>query len=446
MNSRIQLSDHFDNKRIIRFVLPSIIMMFFTSIYSIVDGFFVSNFAGKTPFAALNLIFPFFMLIGALGFMMGSGGTAVVSRTLGENRKKDASRYFSLVVYFTFFVGVIVALLGFIFLPSVARLLGAEGSMLSECILYGRIVMLTFPAFMLQYVFQTFFVAAEKPRLGLAFIIGAGCLNIALDTLFVAGFQWGLAGAAAATCIGQVFAGFGPVIYFFLPNDSLLGLTKTRFYGKVLLKSVINGSSELMSNVADSLVNILYNWQLLKFAGENGVAAYGAIMYICFISAAVFLGYSIGIAPVVGYHFGAGNKAELRNLFRRSMILTGTAGAIIVILSEVFAGNITSIFVGYDEDLRAMTLNGLMIYSLSYILMGFNIFASGFFTALSDGVTSAIISFMRALIFESAAVIILPMIFGLDGIWSAIIAAESAALTIATFFMIRKRRVFGYSK
>lgn len=444
MSKRIQLSDHFDNKRIIRFVIPSIIMMVFTSIYSIVDGFFVSNFAGKTSFAALNLIFPFFMLIGALGFMMGAGGTAVVSRTLGENRKEDASRYFSLIVYFTLFMGVIAAILGFIFMPSVARLLGAKGEMLEKCILYGRILMLSFPAFMLQYVFQTFFVAAEKPRLGLAFIIGAGCLNILLDAIFVVGFKWGLAGAAAATCIGQVFAGLGPAVYFILPNDSLLTLTKTRFYGKVLLKSLTNGSSELMSNVADSLVNILYNWQLLRFAGEDGVAAYGAIMYICFISLAVFLGYSMGIAPVVGYHFGAGNKSELRNLFRRSMMLTGMMGTAILILAEVFAGNITGIFVGYDEGLRNMTLHGLRIYSISYILMGFNIFASGFFTALSDGVTSAIISFMRALVFESAAVIILPMIFGLDGIWSAIIAAESAALTITIFFMIRKRGVFGY--
>ena len=444
MSKRIQLSDHFDNKRIIRFVIPSIIMMVFTSIYSIVDGFFVSNFAGKTSFAALNLIFPFFMLIGALGFMMGAGGTAVVSRTLGENRKEDASRYFSLIVYFTLFMGVIAAILGFIFMPSVARLLGAKGEMLEKCILYGRILMLSFPAFMLQYVFQTFFVAAEKPRLGLAFIIGAGCLNIVLDAIFVVGFKWGLAGAAAATCIGQVFAGLGPAVYFILPNDSLLKLTKTRFYGKVLLKSLTNGSSELMSNVADSLVNILYNWQLLRFAGEDGVAAYGAIMYICFISLAVFLGYSMGIAPVVGYHFGAGNKSELRNLFIRSMMLTGMMGAAILILAEVFAGNITGIFVGYDEGLRNMTLHGLRIYSISYILMGFNIFASGFFTALSDGVTSAIISFMRALVFESAAVIILPMIFGLDGIWSTIIAAESAALTITIFFMIHKRRVFGY--
>ena len=317
---RIQLSDHFSYKKLIRFVIPSVCMMIFTSIYSVVDGFFVSNYAGKTPFAALNLIYPLLMMLAALGFMIGTGGSAVVSKALGEGKKKEANEYFSMLVYAALIGGMIISILGLLFLKPIAIALGADSSMLSYCLIYGRILLCAIPFFILQNVFQSFFVTAEKPTLGLIVTVGAGLTNIVLDYLFVGVLKYGLAGAAAATAASQVIGGIIPIIYFVRKNNSLLRLTKCRFYGRILLKSCTNGSSELMTTLSSSLVNMLYNLQLMKIAGENGIAAYGVIMYVHFVFVAIFIGYSIGSAPVIGYNYGAENHKELKGLLKKASL------------------------------------------------------------------------------------------------------------------------------
>lgn len=443
---KIQLSEHFTYNKLLRFVFPSIVMMVFTSIYSVVDGLFVSNFVGKTALASINLILPFLMGLSALGFMIGTGGSAIVAKTLGEGDPKRANSYFSMLVYVTAIGGIILALLGMLLVPSVASFLGAEGELLSNCILYGRISFISMPAFMLQNVFQSFFVTAEKPKLGLAVIITAGVTNMILDLLFVGILGFGLAGAAVATVCGEMIGGLFPVFYFSRKNSSLLRLGKTQFNGRILMQTCVNGSSELMTNLSSSIVNSLYNIQLMKFAGENGVAAYAAIMYVNFIFIAIFLGYSIGSAPIISYHYGAGNDGELKNLYKKSLQLVGSWGILLFILAQLLATPLAKLFVGYDSTLLAMTQTGFRIYSLVYIINGFNIFGSSFFTALSNGVVSAVISFLRTLVFQIGAVFILPIVFGgINGIWSSVTVAELLTLCITITFFVRQRRKYHYA-
>lgn len=440
----IRLSDHFTVKKLLRFTLPSIAMMIFTSIYGVVDGFFVSNFVGKTAFSAVNFIMPYLMVLGAFGFMFGAGGSALVSKTLGQGRVEKANQRFSFIVYFSIITGVIVAALGILLLRPIAVLLGGEGQLLEDSLLYGAIILIALPAFMLQMEFQSFFVTAEKPQLGLFVTVAAGVVNMALDALFIAVFGWGLVGAALATAISQLTGGLIPVIYFLAKNTSLLRLTKTKWDGRTLVKVCVNGSSELMSNVSMSLVGMLYNVQLLKYAGEDGIAAYGVLMYVSMIFIAIFIGYSVGTAPVVGYHYGAENHAELKSLLRKSLVIIGVSSLMMVALSFVLATPLSLLFVGYDEGLYALTQRGFYIYSFSFLFSGLAIFFSGFFTALNDGVTSAIISFLRTLVFQVAAVIILPLLWQMDGIWISIVVAEALAVSVATLFLFLKRDKFHY--
>lgn len=400
---RIQLSDHFTFGKLIKFSLPSIAMMIFTSIYSVVDGFFVSNFAGKTPFAAVNLIMPVLMILGTVGFMFGTGGTAIVAKTIGEGDKEKANSYFSLFVYVAFALGVTLAALGLVFIRPVTSLLGASGELLENCVVYARIILLALPCYVLQVMFQSFFVAAEKPHLGLTVTISSGVTNMILDAVLVILLpqEYKLAGAAIATAVSQTVGGVIPLFYFFRKNSNILRLGKTKYDGSAVLKACINGSSEFMSNISMSMVGILYNMQLMRYAGENGVAAYGVMMYVSMIFSAAFVGYSIGTAPIIGYHDGARNYPELKGLLRKSLIMIGIFGAGMVVSAELLAMPLSHIFVGYDAELMDMTVSGFRIFALSFAFMGFGIFASGFFTALNDGVTSAIISFLRTLVFRA---------------------------------------------
>ena len=446
MKPKIQLSDHFTYKRLVRFTLPSVGMMVFTSIYSVVDGFFVSNFAGKTPFAAVNFIFPLLMILATVDFMLGTGGSAIVARTLGEQDKEKANRYFSLFVYVAFLFGLVFAVLGIIFIRPIAIAMGGTGELLENAVLYARIILLALPFYVLQLLFQAFFVTAEKPQLGLICTISAGVTNMILDALLVILLPqpYKLAGAAIATGMSQVVGGCIPLIYFFRKNTSLLRLGKTKFDGAALLKACTNGSSEFMSNIAMNIVGILYNLQLLKYAGENGVAAYGVMMYVSFIFAAVFMGYSIGSSPVVGFHYGAQNHPELKNLLRKSLIITGILGVAMILIGQVFATPLSGIFVGYDKDLLSLTVSGFRIFALSFPLMGYAIFSSGFFTALSDGLTSALISFLRTLVFQVAAVLLLPLWLELNGVWFSIVVAELAAVLFSVLFLCVKRKKYHY--
>ena len=440
----VQLSDHFTYKKLFRFCIPSIIMMVFTSIYGVVDGLFVSNFVGKIPFAAINLAMPFIMVLGGVGFMIGTGGSALVAKTLGEGDRPRANRYFTMMVLFTLICGIVLSLIGIIFIRPISYMLGATEAMIEDCVIYGRIVFGFNTAFMLQNVFQTFLTTAERPQLGLVATVMAGVTNMILDALFIAGFQWGVAGAALATGISQCVGGILPLIYFLRPNSSLLRLTKTRLEGRALLKACTNGSSELMTNISGSIVSMLYNFQLLKFAGENGVAAYGVLMYIQFIFIAIFIGYAIGTAPIIGYHYGAENFNELKSMLRKSISLMAIAGLIMMVLAQLLAGPLAQVFVGYDAELLDMTRHAFKIFAFSFILTGINIFASSFFTALNNGGVSAAISFLRTLVFQMLSVLLLPMIFGLDGIWWAIAVAEIFAFIISLIFLVAKRKKYHY--
>lgn len=443
MNS-ISLSDHFNYRRLLRFTLPSIIMMIFTSIYSVVDGLFVSNFVGITPFAAINLIFPFIQIMGCFGFMFGAGGSALVSLTLGTGKKEQANQIFSMLTYLAIVLGVLLAVLGFVFIEPIAVLMGADDTMLPYCVTYGRILLLSLPAFLLQNMFQNFLITAEKPTLGLFVTILAGVTNMCLDALFIIVFHWGLAGAAVATAIAQCVGGILPFVYFARKNSSLLKLGKMYFNGKMLLTTCINGSSELVTNISMSVVSILYNFQLMKFAGENGVAAYGAVMYVGFIFAAVFLGYSIGIAPVIGFHHGAQNTDELKGLFRKSNTLVISANIVLAIAALFLSPTLARIFVGDEPALLEMTVTAFRFYSVSVLFSGFNIFGSAFFTALNDGLVSAVISFLRTLVFQIATVLILPVFFELNGVWYSLFIAEILSFAVTMTFYITKRKTYRY--
>lgn len=442
---KIQLSSHFTYKKLFYFCLPPIIMMIFTSIYGVVDGFFISNYVGKTPFAAVNLIMPFIMILGAVGFMIGTGGSALIAKTLGEGKQEKANCYFTMLIKLTIVLGTLLTLAGIAFIRPISFLLGATESMIEDCVIYGRIVLLFNTAFMLQNVFQTFLAAAEKPKLGLAVTTIAGITNIILDALFIVGFKWGVTGAAAATGIGQCVGGLVPLIYFIRPNGSRLQLVRAKTEGRMLLKACANGSSELMSNISTSLISVVYNLQLLKFSGENGVAAYGTIMYVQFIFIAVFIGYTIGTAPVIGYHYGAGSHEELKNLLRKSLIVVSIAGVSMMIAAWMLSAPLAKVFVGYDMKLYELTKHAFQMFSFSFILSGVNIFASSFFTALSNGGISAAISFLRTLVFQIASVLVLPVFFGLDGIWYSITVAEILAFCVSLIFLLLNRRKYHYA-
>ena len=441
----IQLSDHFTYRRLIRFTISTVLMLICTSMYSIVDGLFVSNYVGKMPFAATNLIWPVSMGIAAIGFMLGTGGSAIVAKTLGEGKKEKANQYFSMILYFGIIVSVIFSVICFIFTPQIARMLKADGELLEHCIVYGRILFATQTAFILQNMFQSFLVAAEEPVLSLKINIAAGLTNVVFDYLFIAVFEWGVAGAAIATGMGQIVGGIAPFFFFAKGSRNGLRITwRTKLYKDILLKTCMNGSSEMVTNLSTSLVNILYNFQLMKLAGADGVAAFGVIMYVNFIFVAVFMGYSVGSAPIVSYHYGAGNDAELHNLYRKSKNILIVAGIVLTIAAEILSMPLVRIFVNYDKELLLMTVRGFRLFSFSFLIMGINIWASSFFTALNNGFVSAAISFLRTFLFQVAAVCFLPLIIGIDGVWTSVLAAETMALAVTIIFLIKEKKKYRY--
>ena len=442
MSREIQLSDRFGYGRMLRFTLPSIAMMIFTSVYGVVDGFFVSNFVGKTPFAAVNLIMPYLMILGSPGFMIGTGGSALIARLLGEGRHDRANGVFSMLVYAAIAGGAVLAVAGAALMRPVAALMGADGALIEDCVRYGRICMLALPALVLQYAFQSFLIAAQKPQLGLMITVAAGVTNMVLDALLVAVLRLGVAGAAAATAASQVVGGLLPLVYFARKNSSLLHLGRPGADGRALLRTLTNGSSELMTNISMSLVSMLYNVQLIRFAGENGVAAYGVLMYVNFVFQAAFIGYSTGIAPVISYQYGAGRRDDLRGLLQRSLVIIAVLSAVMFVLPEAMAGQLAAVFVGYDAELTALTGRAFMIYSVSFLFAGLSVFGSSFFTALGDGLTSALISFLRTMVFQGLAVLLLSMCFGIDGVWASIVAAEAASALMTAALLAVRRRAF----
>ena len=439
----IQLSDNFNYKRLLKFTFPTIIMLVISSIYGVVDGYFVSNFVGKTAFTAVNFIMPFLLILGCVGFLFGTGGGALIAKTMGEGKKEEANEQFSLLIV-SAGCGIILAVLGIVTMPWIASAMGADGQLLTDSILYGCVVIIAIPAYILQCEFQCLFATAEKPKLGLYVAIMAGITNIVLDALFITVFKWGLVGAALATAIGQYVGGIIPLLYFSRQNNSLLKFKKPKFDCDVLKKTVANGSSELMTNVSTSVVSMLYNAQLLKYAGEDGVASYGVLLYVALLFQAVFIGYSVGTAPIISYHYGAKNYDELKNLRKRSLIVIICFAVFMFIIGEFLSKPIAFIFVGYDNNLMEMTLRAFMIYSFSFLFSGFGVFGSSFFTALNDGLTSALIAFMRILVFQVVSVLIFPIFWGVNGIWFSIVGAEILATIMTAFFIIKKQKKYHY--
>ena len=441
---KIQLSDHFSYSKLIKFTLPTIAMMIFTSIYGVVDGVFVSNCVGSDAFAAVNLIMPIIMILGSVGFMIGTGGSAIVSKTLGEGKKEKANEYFSMLVYLCVVSGVILSVIGIIFTGPIAVLLGAKGSIAKDCVTYGRTVFFMLTGLFLQNAFQSFLVVAEKPKLGLFVTLLAGFTNMFLDFLFVYVLRFGVFGAALATGISQFVGSVIPIIYFAGGKNNVLKLTKCRFNKDIIIKTCINGSSEMVTNMSMSLVNILYNMQLMKYIGTNGVVAYGIIMYVGFIFVGTYMGYAVGSAPVISYHYGAGNKDELKNLFKRSLTIIIVSSVVMTLIAEIIAGYLAGIFISYDNNLLELTTEAIRIYAVSYLISGVNIFASSFFTALNNGVVSAVISFMRMFVFQIVMILLLPVVLGISGIWTAVIAAEVLSVVISVMFLVKNRKKYSY--
>ena len=440
----IKLSDHFNIRRIIRYSFPSVVMLVFTSIYTVIDGFFVSNFVGKTAFTAINFIWPFVSMLSVTGFMFGAGGSALIAKTLGEKNRDKANKIFSFITYFSILIGILLGIIGLFFLKPVAIKLGATGDLLEQSLIYGAILLIGLPSYMLQCHFQCLFPTAQQPKLGLWVTLAAGIANCVFDFLFIVVFKWGIVGAAVATVVAQHIGGVYPIIYFARKNNSLLKLTKAPFMGKSLLKICGNGSSELMSNLSMSIVGILYNMQLLKYAGVNGVAAYGILMYAGFVVNSVFMGFTTGIAPVISYHYGSGDKREVSSLLKLNLIILTVTSLLAFGMANLLAKPISFIFVSYDKVLYDLTVHAMTIYALGFLFSGFSIFGSGFFTALNDGFVSAVISFLRTFVFESTAIMIFPLIWGVDGIWISVMGAEVAAVIVTTFFLVLKRRKYGY--
>lgn len=442
--TKISLSEHFTYKKLLRFVLPCIVMMIVTSVYTIVDGFFVSNYAGKNAFTALNLIYPVLMALGALGFMIGTGGSALVSFTIGEGKKEKANQIFTMLICTIIVAGAVLSVAVFVFIRPIAYALGATEAIVDDCVLYGRILLASNVFFMMQNSYQSFLVTAERATFGLVISIASGIMNIILDYVLVCVLNLGIGGAATATAGSQIVGAVIPTVYFLRPNKSLLHFAKPRLDLQALGKACSNGASEMMTNLSASVVGMLYNWQLIIIAGEDGVAAYGVIMYIAFIFMAFFFGYAVGCGPLTGYHYGAGNHNELKNLLHKSLVLTSAAAILMTAASELLAMPLAKIFVGYDKNLCQMTNRGMTIFSLSFLLCGYNIFGSAFFTGLNNGKISAFISFMRTLVFQVAAIFVLPALIGLDGIWSSVVAAEGLTLILTVFFLVTQKKRYHY--
>lgn len=441
---RIQLSDHFDYKKLLKLTLPSIVMLVVTNLYAVVDGFFVSNYAGKTPFSAVNFIMPVLLIVGSIGFMMGTGGGALIAKTMGERDSRKANEIFSMVVYLSAIMGAALAAVGAIVLRPVASALGAEGELLDNCVRYGRIILLASPAFILQFQFQCLFATANKPGLGLAITVAAGLTNVVLDAILVAVIPLGLEGAAIATVIGQCVGGVFPILYFSNKNSSLLRLGRFVFDGKALRQVCLNGSSEMLSNISISIVGMLYNLQLLKYIGEDGVAAYGVLMYLGSIFSSIVIGYSVGAAPVISYHFGSSNTEELKNLKKRCFVIVSGFSVTMYVAALALAAPLSMMFVGYDRALLTLTVDAFFIYSLSFLLFGFTVFASAFFTALNNGPVSAAISFLRTMVFQAAGILLLPLVFDMDGIWWSAVVAEALSLCASLAFLKAFQKKYMY--
>lgn len=438
------ISERLNLPRLFLACVPMILMMISISIYSVVDGFFVSNFAGKIQFAAVNLIYPFIMVVGSLGFMMGTGGTALVAKKMGEGKTEEAKKLFFNCFVVTVALGVVFSSIFVFLLPKIAEGLGADEAMLPYCVDYGRILILGITFFNLQNMFQPFFAASGRPGLGFAITIGAGVANIVFDAIFVAGAGWGCVGAAWGTVIGQVVGGFLPVIYYFAKNKSALRLVPAKMQWGAIFKMGANGLSEFVSQIAVSVLSMIMNVLLMKHYQENGVSAYGIICYVWLIFAATFIGLCMGISPRISYVYGEKNKPELRRLTQRALALFIFAGLFEFIMAEALTVPLSYAYAGYDEGLRQLTCHASFIYSIIYLALGINMFGSSFFTALNNGLVSALLSFARLMLFEAVSVYLCSLFWQGDGIWWGVVIGEALGFVMNFLVIFIHGKRYGY--
>lgn len=443
--AQISISDKFTFGRLLRFAAPSIIMVIFTSLYGIVDGLFVSNFAGDDAFAAINLFMPLFYILGSAGFLLGSGGCAFIAKLFGEQREGEARRHFTGLTLLATGTGALFTCVITPFMPQIATLLGADENTHAYCVTYGYIMLGGLVPFLLQSYFQYFFAVADRPKTGLIITVAAGMTNVIGDFLLIFVFDLGVIGAAVATIVGAAVGGIIPLVYFLIKRDGRLFLSKPSFKPRDMGAVCVNGSSEMVTNISVSTVSVIYNLQLLKYIGDNsGVIAYGVIMYVSFIFIGCFLGFSVGTAPIIGYNYGAQNTDELKNVFKKSMLFYVIAAVVMTVLSEALATPLAYIFVGHDKKLLELSAHALRLFSFSFLISGFNIYASALFTALNNGVLSAVISISRTLVLQIGAVFIMPLIFDIDGIWSATIAAELLTFAVSAIIVLAQRKKYMY--
>lgn len=440
----IQLSDHFDYRRLLRFTIPSMLMMIFTSVYGVVDGLCVSNYIGKEALASVNLVWPFSMFCSSIGMMLGTGGAALIARTLGRGQKERAKGLFSMIVAVAIIASLVITVIGMVFMPEIAVILGADEELLPLCITYGRILTLSLVFFVMQQMFQTLLITAERPQLGFGFMVGAGIVNIVLDILFLMVFHWGIEGAAWATLLSCIVGGLGPLIYFLTPNSSLLRFTRPLWDWRALLKACGNGSSEMVLDLSIPLCTMLYNVQLMKMSGQDGVAAFGVINYVCMIFMGLFIGYLMGMENIVAYHYGAENTQEVQNLRRRSVHLMLGIGLVMCLGAELAAAPLSRFFVGYDGHLTELSTHAFRLYATGFLIMGLNALASSFFTALGNGLVSAIIAFCRTFLFQSVSIFLLPIVLGLDGIWLSLAVGECLCLVVSWWYYRRYKTRYNY--
>ena len=444
---KIRLSDHFTFKKLLKAALAPMLMMVFTSLYTIVDGVCISNFCGKESFAGVNLIFPIIMIVGGLGFMLGTGGSALVGKLLGEKKDLEARQTFTMTIIFTILIGLTITIAGVLLIETLVYAMTSVATgdisqkMIDEAILYGRLLMAGQVFFMLQNVFQSFFIVDEKPVLGFVFILIGGLTNIVLDILFIGVCKWGIIGAAAATICGYLSGSLGPIIYFLIRKNDYIHFERTKLKLKPLIKICFNGSSEFVNNISSSIVSIVFNMQLLHYFGEDGINAYGIIMYLAFVFTAIFLGYSSAVAPIESYNYGAQNNKELKNVLIKSLIITSILSVSMFIISFTLAEPFSFIFANGSDTLLKITTNGMRIYSIAFLFIGLSIYISTFFTALNNGLISALIAFLRTLVFQIVFVFVFPLFLGKYGIFFAILAAEIMSILLAiTFLLIYKKK------
>lgn len=439
------IAQKFNVFTLLKFAFPTMVMMVFMSLYTIVDGIFVSRLVGSNALSAVNIVYPVISLLIACGIMLSTGGSAIVARQMGEKREQEARENFSMLAVVSVLTGIVILVLGLMFLEPICRILGGTPVLLEDCKIYLGVLLGFGPLTMLQMLFQTFFVTAGKPGLGLGLTLTGGVVNMVLDYVFMGPMQMGVLGAALATGLGQAIMAVAGVVYFLKVKGNLY-FVKPVFRGNILLQSCGNGSSEMVSNLSTAVVTFLFNITMLKLAGEDGVAAITIVLYGQFLFTALYLGFSMGVAPVVSFNYGNQNHAQLKRIYKICIGFILGSSVFILGIALLFSEPIVGIFTGEENHTYELAVEGFFQFSFNYLFAGINIFASALFTSLSNGKISAIISFCRTFVFITVSIVLLPRVMGITGVWLSVPLAELVTLFISITYLKGQKEVYHYGR